>query len=227
MKRPAESSPKLSPAGESALLVEFSEILDLAVNQKVYQLDFWMGESNLTGVTHWVPGFSSLLIHFDPLLIDMDCVRNWFMERWESCPTTLFGEPTQVQIPVRYGGEDGPDLVQVAKIHSLSVTDIIRLHTKPVYKVGMMGFSPGFAYLMGLNPDLVTPRLANPRIHVPAGSVGIAGCQTGIYPLESPGGWQLIGRTDLTLYDPENEPHFLLTPGDEVRFVIAEGSAVR
>ena len=227
MKNPPESFPKLTAVGDSALLVELAEEIDLAVNNRVYDLDLWMGESIAMGVTHWVPGFASLLIHFDPLQTDTICVQDWFLERWHSCPPVPGRKPEQIQIPVHYGGKEGPDLENVAKAHHLSLRDVVRLHTAPVYRVGMMGFTPGFAYLMGLKPELNTPRLVNPRTHVPAGSVGIAGGQTGVYPLESPGGWQLIGRTELTLYDPVHEPHFLLSPGDEVRFVVAEESTVR
>jgi KipI family sensor histidine kinase inhibitor len=115
----------------------------------------------------------------------------------------------------------------VARSHHLTPAEVIRRHTAPVYRVGMMGFTPGFAYLLGLDHGLETPRLTNPRTHVPAGSVGIAGGQTGIYPLDSPGGWQLIGRTDLVLFDPSREAPFLLSPGDEVRFVAAPGKRQR
>jgi len=128
-----------------------------------------------------------------------------------------------VEIAVRYGGEDGPDLAFVAEYHDLNPVEVVRRHTAQTYHVGMMGFTPGFAYLMGLDPNLATPRLSTPRIVVPAGSVGIAGEQTGVYPLESPGGWRLIGRTDRTLFDPQYEPHFLFSPGDKVRFVAQEG----
>jgi len=227
MRNLPEPFPRLSEVGESALLVELADDISLSINAHVHDLDYWLGESIAKGVTHWVPGYTSLLIHFDPLQTDHSTIRDWFHERWQTCPSITDLKPAQIQIPVRYGGEDGPDLAAVAKTHRLSPSDVIRMHTAPVYRVGMMGFTPGFAYLMGLDPDLATPRLVNPRTHVPAGSVGIAGDQTGVYPIESPGGWQLIGRTELVLFDPEQEPYFLLSPGDEVRFVIAPGSAVQ
>ena len=227
MKNLPDLLPKLTPLGESALLVELAEEIDLTVNNLIYALDFWMGEAVLDGVTHWVPGYASILIHFDPLQTDVFIVQDWFRERWETCPSVSEHQPVRIQIPVRYGGEDGPDLINIAKMHHISPSDVVNMHTAPAYRVGMMGFTPGFAYLMGLDPGLATPRLDNPRTHVPAGSVGIAGHQTGIYPLESPGGWQLIGRTDSVLYDPMHEPHFLLSPGVEIRFVVAEGSAVQ
>ena len=226
MEKLLEPFPKLSEVGESALLVELAEKLHPDINRLVFCIDQWLGEGLLQGVTHWVPGFTSLLIHFDPMQTDVERVREWLMERWSSCPQSLERKPAQVILPVRYGGEDGPDLENVAKLNHFSQSEVVQLHTEGVYRVGMMGFTPGFAYLMGLNSDLATPRLSSPRTHVPAGSVGIAGGQTGVYPLESPGGWQLIGRTDIAIYDPLHEPYFLLAPGDEVRFVIAEGSSV-
>jgi KipI family sensor histidine kinase inhibitor len=227
MKNQSDRFLKLIPVGESALLVQLADGIDLSINDRVYALDSWMGEAVASGVTQWVPGYASILIHFDPLQTDVSAVQDWFQERFQSCPSGAERHPVQVKIPVRYGGMDGPDLVNVAKIHHLSPLEVVRLHTAPVYRVGMMGFTPGFAYLLGLDTALATPRLENPRTHVPAGSVGIAGGQTGVYPLDSPGGWQLIGRTDATLYDPLHAPHFLLSPGDEVRFVIDEESVVQ
>ncbi len=227
MKNQPEPFPRLIPVGESALLVELADEIDLSTHNQVYALDSWMGESVVNGVTHWVPGYASIVIHFNPLLTDVSIVQDWFLACWRSCPPVSEREPAQIKILVRYGGMEGPDLEKVAKMHHISPSEVVRMHTAPVYQVGMMGFTPGFAYLMGLDPGLATPRLVNPRTHVPAGSVGIAGSQTGIYPLDSPGGWQLIGRTEVALYDPHHEPHFLFSPGDEVRFVVAEGSVVQ
>ncbi len=227
MKNLPEPFPKLIPVGECALLVELADDIDLSINNQVYALDSWMGKSAVKGVSHWMPGYASLVIHFDPLLTNVSIVQDWFLECWRSCPPVSERQPGRILIPVRYGGQDGPDLVNVAGIHHISPSEVVRMHTAPVYRVGMMGFTPGFAYLMGLDFRLETPRLANPRTHVPAGSVGIAGNQTGVYPLDSPGGWQLIGRTDVALYDPHREPHFLLSPGDEVQFVVAAGSVVQ
>ena len=227
MKNQPEPFPKLIPIGESALLVEFADGIDLSINNRVYALDSRMGESVIKGVTHWVPGYASIVIHFDPLLTDVSVVQDWFQKCWRSCPPVSERKPVRIQIPVFYGGVDGPDLENVAKLHHITSSEVVRMHIAPVYQVGMMGFTPGFTYLMGLEPGLATPRLVNPRTHVPAGSIGIAGSQTGIYPLDSPGGWQLIGRTDAALYDPHHEPHFLLSPGDEVRFIVAAGSVIQ
>lgn len=124
-----------------------------------------------------------------------------------------------IEIPVRYGGEDGPDLTALAKQKNMSVTELVERHTAPVYTVYFIGFQPGFPYLGGLTPDLYAPRHATPRLSVPAGSVGIGGEQTGIYPFASPGGWQLLGRTNLPLFNLDNEPPTLLQAGDTLKFV--------
>jgi KipI family sensor histidine kinase inhibitor len=219
--------PRFSPVGDSALLIEFGEVLSPAVNKRVHVLDDWLRKAPLPGVMTWVPGYASLLIIYDPLKLRMPQIHEWLQERWSTCPERVDRHPEWVEVPVRYGGEDGPDLAFVADFHHLTQAEVVARHTAPVYRVGMMGFTPGFAYLLGLDPGLATPRLANPRTFVPAGSVGIAGAQTGIYPMDSPGGWQIIGKTARVLFDRDHEPHFLLSPGDEVRFVVAEGSMVR
>jgi KipI family sensor histidine kinase inhibitor len=129
-----------------------------------------------------------------------------------------------VEIPTVYGGKDGPDLDFVAAYHHISPEDVVRIHAGAVYQVYMLGFTPGFAYLGGMDPLIAAPRLAKPRTKVPAGSVGIAGVQTGVYPLETPGGWRIIGRTPLRLFDLLAEPPVILAPGDEVRFMpVLEG----
>jgi KipI family sensor histidine kinase inhibitor len=216
--------PRYSPVGESGLLLELSESLDPSVNARVLSLDAWLGESIPEGIQTWIPGYVSLLVLYDPLVTALSEVKSWLEDHILSCPAVETQPPRQVEIPVLYGGEEGPDLAYVAEYHDITSSDVIRKHTSQTYRVGMMGFTPGFAYLMGMDPGLATPRLATPRTHVPAGSVGIAGGQTGIYPLDSPGGWQLVGRTDCRLFDPHHEPHFLLSPGDEVRFVAVNES---
>jgi KipI family sensor histidine kinase inhibitor len=129
-------------------------------------------------------------------------------------------KPRQVEVPVRYGGEYGIDLQFVADYHQLPVEDVVRIHSNQTYTVFMMGFTPGFPYMGKLDDAIVTPRLEIPRTHVSAGTVAIAGSQTGIYPIDSPGGWRLIGHTSLRLFDPAAESPFLFSPGDEVRFVV-------
>ena len=217
--------PRFSPVGDAALLLELGDRIRADTNRTVHALDAWLSQSPLKGVVGIIPAYVSLLILYDPLEVNYLAVKSWVEVRMETCPSGQVRTPRRVEIPVRYGGEDGPDLADVADYHGLPPEDVIRKHTALTYRVGMMGFTPGFAYLMGLDPALATPRLATPRTLVPAGSVGIAGVQTGIYPLDSPGGWRLIGRTESKLFDPQQDPPFLLSPGDEVCFV-AEGTGV-
>lgn len=218
------STPRILPVGEHALLVTFDDVLTLKAHHYVRTLDERLGEAPLAGVTEWIPAYTSLLVLYDPLQVQWTGVEDWVKDCLDS-PTTLVNQPVnRVEILVHYGGEDGPDLPFVAEYHSLTSAQVIEKHAEPIYQVGMMGFMPGFAYLLGLDPALATPRLDTPRTHIPAGSVGIAGQQTGVYPLASPGGWRLIGRTGQVLFDPQREPYFRLAPGDEVRFVPARES---
>lgn len=216
------SYPKFSAVGDTALLIELGDTLDDDTNTRVFALDSRIHMSPLDGVLESVPGYASLLVRYDPYKLTLPEVRNWVQELLLAPLNQVDWTPKRVEIPVRYGGENGPDLGFVAESHGLSVSEVVQRHTQPIYRVGMMGFTPGFAYLMGMDAKLATPRLANPRTFVPAGSVGIAGAQTGVYPLDSPGGWQLIGRTDLAMFTPDHEPHFLLSPGDEVLFVAVD-----
>lgn len=226
MNKPPEAYPRIVPVGEAAVLIELGDELDGGINQQIFALDAWLGVTPPDGILAQVPGYCSILISYDPQKLTFAAIKTWLAERINSCPEASQRQPRQVLIPVRYGGEDGPDLAHVARVHHMAPEEVVRRHIAPVYIVGMMGFTPGFAYLLGLDPALATPRLTSPRTLVPAGAVGIAGGQTGIYPLDSPGGWQLIGRTDLALFNPQQEPHFLLAPGDVVRFAVAEGSAI-
>lgn len=173
------------------------------------------------GVVDAYPGMNSLTVLFDdeadPAGLEASLKRAW--EQGEG------GESGNasgriVEIPVRYGGDDGPDLADVAAHTGLTPDEVVRRHSAGTYTVYFLGFQPGFAYLGGLDPALATPRRAEPRLAVPAGAVGIGGEQTGVYPAAAPGGWQLIGRTELALFEPERDPPSLLAPGDTVRFVV-------
>jgi KipI family sensor histidine kinase inhibitor len=171
----------------------------------------------IPGVIDIVPAYTTILVSFDPRQTDPATV----MAQVEQAAATGTGEratPREVTIPVVYGGEYGPDLDDVAAHTGLSIDEVIARHTGADYLVACIGFSPGFPYLLGLPPELATPRLPNPRTRVPAGSVGIGGEQTGVYPQATPGGWRLIGRTPLRLFDPEGEDPFLLRAGDHLRF---------
>jgi KipI family sensor histidine kinase inhibitor len=222
MNRRHNAFPRFRPVGEGALLVEFDDILTFAVNQQVRNLDVLLQQSPIPGVIELIPAYTSLLVLYDPQVVLLAAVQNWVNDCLRGVSSAYDQPPKQVEIRVRYGGEDGPDLPFVAEYHHLSPAEVIERHTRVAYRVGMMGFMPGFAYLLGLDPALATPRLKTPRTQIPAGSVGIAGEQTGVYPLASPGGWQLIGRMDQVLFNPQQEPFFLFSPGDAVRFIPVE-----
>lgn len=218
--------PRISPLGDSALLVELADAVSLDVNDRVRALDARLQESPLAGIQACVPGYTSLLVFYDPLVVGVTAVTDWVMDHLKGADSVSAAQPKCIEVSVHYGGQDGPDLVDLAKQCGMTPSRVVALHTAPTYRVGMMGFTPGFVYLIGLNPALAAARLATPRTHVPAGSVGIAGSQTGIYPLDSPGGWQLIGRTDQILFNPQREHPFLFSPGDEVRFIPIPGGVM-
>ncbi|EEB73079.1 5-oxoprolinase subunit PxpB [Thermococcus sp. AM4] len=206
----------LKPLGDSALLVSFGEVIDEETNDRVHALAGAIEKANFEWLIEVVPAYSSLAVIYDPKLIDFEGVKR-AIQGLEFSAEKFEGK--LVEIPVLYGGEYGPDLEFVAEYNGLTPEEVIEIHSKPVYRVYFLGFLPGFAYLGGMDERIATPRLEKPRLKVPAGSVGIAGKQTGIYPLESPGGWRLIGRTPLRLFNPSKEPPTLLQPGDRVKFV--------
>jgi KipI family sensor histidine kinase inhibitor len=207
------------PAGDAALSVEFSSEISPAVNKKIRALGDSLRQNPVRGVTEWVPTFRSLLILYDPCKIGFDRLVKKLNARIASLSTAAEGERRVFVIPVCYGGAFGEDLPHVAAHTGLAPEEVIRRHCGTDYLIYMLGFLPGFAYLGGLEPALHTPRLQNPRTVIPAGSVGIGGEQTGIYPLASPGGWQLIGRTPVRPYDPQRTEPILFRAGDFIRFV--------
>ncbi len=219
-----KSSPgglRILPFGDSALLVVLGERIDLDLNRRIHALAAALKRS---GWPAPVPAYASLLVPYDPERLTLDeavAQIRPILEARGGHEGAREAEDPILEIPVRYGGDDGPDLAEVAALHGLTPQHAIELHAGTTYRVFMLGFSPGFPYLGILPRQLVTPRRSTPRPNVPAGSVGIAGDQTGIYPLDSPGGWQLIGRTDLRLWDPQRDPPALLSPGRRVRFVPA------
>ena len=211
---------RIFPLGDSSVLVHFGDDIDLALNLRVHALDAHLqgSPSRPNGILELVPAYATLLIHYDPLLLTCEQVAGWLEGEMAVVEEAVARRPRRIEVPVRYGGEGGPDLAFVASIHHTSPAAIVQLHTGREYTVFMMGFTPGFPYMGRLDDDLVTPRLETPRTRVPAGSVGIAGAQTGIYPIDSPGGWRLIGHTSLTLFDLRAPEPFLFAPGDTVRF---------
>jgi KipI family sensor histidine kinase inhibitor len=206
----------IHPLGEAALCCTLPAPLSLARQQRIWQLA--AGLAGVPGVQELIPGMNNLTLVFDPLRTHAADLTQAAQALWNKPPARQKAGRL-VQIGVRYGGENGPDLADVAAHCGLSADEVVQRHTHAEYVVYFIGFQPGFAYLGGLDPLLETPRRAEPRVAVPAGSVGIGGAQTGIYPLATPGGWQLIGRTALRLFDPQAEPPTLLAPGDRVRFV--------
>ena len=205
---------RIAPAGESALLVTLGEAIDERVLGQVLALDAALSKSDLPGLRRPVPAYASLLCPFDPLVLDQARLEALIREVE---PTVVPQPPAgrRVAVPVRY---DGPDLARVAEHAGMSPMEVVEAHAATEYLVYAIGFAPGFVYCGQLVEALATPRLPSPRLSVPAGSIGIAGRQTGIYAVASPGGWNLVGRTDLSLFDPLQDPPARLQPGDRVRF---------
>ena len=213
--------PRLVPAGDSAILIELGSEIDPDVNTQVFALTDSVEEAEIAAVVELIPTYRSLLVSYDPIISKYDDMRdrlNSFVTELEAIVDAA-GESRIVELPVVYGGENGPDLESVAEHADLSVQEVIDIHSGVDYRVYMIGFAPGFPYLGGLDQRIATPRLKTPRISVPAGSVGIAESQTGVYPNASPGGWQLIGRTASRLFDVTKSSPSLITPGSKVRFV--------
>jgi KipI family sensor histidine kinase inhibitor len=209
---------QIVPAGDSAVILELEDRIDPLINQQAVAIAGALENMRVPGVRDVVPTFRSVAVYFDPLKTDVDGLMRRLDEQARQPPQTFAEERPLISIPVCYGGAHGPDLPAIAARAGVDQTEAIALHAAETYRVFMLGFLPGFAYMGLVNPQIAAPRHASPRLRVPAGSVGIAGRQTGIYPLESPGGWQLIGRTPLRTYDPVVKPPFLLKAGDRVKF---------
>lgn len=206
-------------AGQSCLVVELGDRINVALNLQVHALCLAVERAGLVGVQEAVPTYRSFAVYYDPLRIGRGALKENIDALLCLTPDQVEHGSRMVEIPTVYGGEYGPDLEFVARHTSLSEDEVIRLHTEPFYHVYMLGFTGGFPYLGGLSERLSIPRLHTPRLKVPAGSVGIAGTQTGVYPVESPGGWRIIGRTSLRLFDPSRQIPTPILPGDKVRFV--------
>src|SRR5574341_284492 len=211
---------QLFPLGDSALLVKFGDEIDPIINQRVHALDTLLHARQVAGVIETAPAYATLLVHYDPLVLTYAQVAEGVSAEMDRVESDAARKPRRIEVPVRYGGEHAPDLDFVAAHHHISAQEVVRLHASRDYIVYLMGFTPGFAYMGKLDDAIATPRLETPRTRVEAGSVGIAGAQTGIYPIDSPGGWRLIGWTSTRLFDLRSDPPFLFSPGDTVRFVI-------
>jgi KipI family sensor histidine kinase inhibitor len=213
---------QMETLAEDALLLRFGEAIELSINARVHAAAARLQEQ-LTGV-ECVPAYASLMLRFDlaqwsedDALTPQQRLQQAVLAALQDVPDTA-DNVREVQIPVFYGGEAGPDLAAVAAQTGLSEAEVITRHSAATYRVAMLGFAPGFPYLLGLDPALAVPRRVDPRMRVPAGSVAIGGSQTGIYPQALPGGWQLIGRTPRALFDLDASSPSLLRPGDRVRF---------
>ncbi len=205
-------------AGESCFFVDFGNRIDRELNARVQGLKGNLEKDPFPGMGELIPTYRSLAVYFDPLKVELSEVKGC-LERALRTPAAETPEANlQISIPVCYGGSYGPDLEKVAESCGISVQEVISRHSGSELYCYMLGFTPGFPYLGGMDPSIATPRLANPRKVIAAGSVGIAGAQTGVYPTDSPGGWQIIGRTPLKLYDPQRRPPTAIQPGMTVKF---------
>jgi inhibitor of KinA len=204
--------------GDRALLVELGDEISPVVNQSVQELFTGLDIQSPKGILELVPGYRSLLLICDPLVISPAELKLAVTEIHQSLDGSQLPEPRTVKIPVVYGGKYGPDLAAVAEYHNMTFEEVIHHHTRPTYRVYMIGFTPGYPYLGELPDAIATPRRKTPRTFVPRGSVGIAQKQTGIYSVDSPGGWQILGWTPVVMFDPRSNPPSLLVMGDRVEF---------
>ncbi|WP_299704111.1 5-oxoprolinase subunit PxpB [uncultured Pontibacter sp.] len=218
---------QLYPLGDAAVTVQFGDSIDEDTHAKVRTFSAYLERHPFPGLVEQVPAFSTVTIYYDPWVLSEQGLYNPYTRVTEQLQNMLklakksqkTASPRVVEIPVCYNGSFGPDLEYVARHTKLTPQEVIASHSRGKYLVYMIGFAPGFPYLGGMSKKLATPRKQHPRANIPAGTVGIAGNQTGIYPIETPGGWQLIGRTPLRLFDPDREQPSLLQAGDLVKFV--------
>ena len=212
------ATPRFLLNGDTAVSAVFGDRISEEVNRTIRAFQLLLTERKIPGIVETVPTYCSLMIHYDPDCISCDRLLGTLKELAASVDTAALPPSEVLEIPVLYGGEMGPDLAHVAENAGISEEEVVKRHSAPEYLIYMLGFTPGFTYLGGLDPSIETPRLKTPRVSIPAGSVGIAGKQTGIYPIASPGGWQLIGRTPVRMYDPLRETPILPRAGQYIHF---------
>lgn len=205
-------------SGDSSVCVEFGNEISPDINRKIRAFKIAVEKSGIPGIVETVPTYRSLLVHYKPEVIGYKAITEKFKSLMGTLDNIEIPPPTVIEIPVLYGGEMGPDIENVASHNGKTVEEVIKIHTSQEYLIYMIGFIAGFPYLGGMSKEIATPRLKEPRVKIDGGSVGIAGEQTGIYPLDSPGGWQLIGRTPFKLYDAEREKQVLLEAGQYIKF---------
>lgn len=225
-----KNNANIRPLGDSALVIQLGDGISPATHERVKNLSNLLEKEPFTGLIESVPSYNSLTIYYNPVAVyysssDKELsspykkVSAFILALLDKLGTSEISEQRLITIPVLYGGEFGPDLEYVANYHGLSVEEVIQIHSSNDYLVYMIGFAPGFPFMGGMDERIATPRKDSPRLAITPGSVGIAGKQTGIYPLETPGGWQIIGRTPLDLFLPELSPPTLLQSGDRIRYV--------
>lgn len=227
---------KIFPLGDSAIIIEFDKSINIGTHLKVRALTTYLNEHPFLGMVECVPAFTTVTVFYDTFKIYNEILKSNRKQRFfcEESPYSIVksiiekilvsvedcveDKPRTIEIPVCYGGEFGPDLEYVAKYNNITTEEVIDIHSKREYLVYMIGFAPGFPYLGGMSERIATPRRESPRLLIPAGTVGIAGAQTGVYPIGTPGGWQLIGRTPLELFRPKDNIPSLLSAGDIIKF---------
>ena len=206
-------------SGDRGLTIEFGDMISEEINKKVMNMKDLIESSNISGIEEVVPTYRSILVYYNPFKIKYDILVSQLRNIENNSSKQELKDSVVIEIPTVYGDIYGPDIEKVAKTNKLSIQEVIKIHTSKEYLIYMLGFTPGFPYLGGMDERLTTPRIETPRIKISSGSVGIAGKQTGIYPIESPGGWNLIGRTPVKLYNPCRIDPILLSPGNYIRFV--------
>ena len=204
--------------GDTSLCAEFGNEISEKINTEIRAFNILLNKSGIRGIVETVPTYRSLMIHYDPEIISYRTLMSRLKGLTKQLDSAELPPSEVLEIPVLYGGEMGPDLAFVAEHAHMTEQEVIDIHTSVEYLIYMLGFTPGFTYLGGMSSEIETPRLTQPRVKIPAGSVGIAGKQTGVYPIDSPGGWQLIGRTPVKMYDPDRETPILPKAGQYIKF---------
>lgn len=211
--------PQIKITGDTSVVIVFGDEISEEINTKIRAFDTALNDEQIDGVYETVPTYCTLTIHYAPEVIRFQELKAKLEAMLAVAHKAQKMNPVIIEIPVLYGGEYGPDLAYVAQYNHMTPEEVIRIHSEAEYLIYMLGFTPGFSYMGGMDERIATPRLKSPRVLIPAGSVGIAGKQTGIYPIDSPGGWQLIGRTPVHLYDAERDTPILLDAGLHVKFI--------